>query len=448
VVRQGLVWLGRVLVVLVLLAAVLFAGSRWLGRDSAELRLMEQASPTPGRNAFAALWLMPYDIPPDEIEAIAAEDVRRFAARDPGDTSEFVSIAEGRYPRAADSSGGSPEWCDWRGNGCLAHVRANRDSLAKALAERAPVIDRMRALSGVGHFRNQFEPLVHRPMAMPGVQFSRELLTAQALMAVDGDTASAMSDLCATVSAWRPLAANSDSLIVAMVATSIVEGSSRVMAEVLAEQRGGTSIPAACKAAYAPPEPGEYLPCTAMRGEFDFVDAAGKTMSREAMEEPWGWLVYDRQMTRVRTADYMAHACEVEAQENALRGEPVDSPEAHGVVTPVCASNLVGCILTDVAAPAYTDYLHRTQDHAARLQAMELLLRLHENRDDRSYGERLAAMPADSIPAGRKIEVVDTDGGEALRLELFWQGQGRYWEVPLTAPTDPAVSPTPTGGGA
>ncbi|SJZ74302.1 hypothetical protein SAMN02745674_00727 [Lysobacter spongiicola DSM 21749] len=447
-VRQGLVWLGRVLVVLVLLAAVLFAGSRWLGRDSAELRLMEQASPTPGRNAFAALWLMPYDIPPDEIEAIAAQDVRRFAARDPADTSEFVSSAEGRYPRAADSSGGSPEWCDWRGNGCLAHVRANRDALAKALAERAPVIDRMRALSGVGHHRDLFKPVVHRPLSIPIGTYSRELLTAQALTVVDGDAAGAMADLCTTVSTWRPLAANSDSLIATMLAMSIVESSSRLLADVLAEQPDGQPIPSTCKTAYVPPVPAEYLPCTAMRGELGLVDGAAKTMDREALENPWGWLVYDRQMTRVRTANHLAHSCKREVQEAALRGEPVTVPWAGGLATPLCAGNLAGCLVTEIAAPAYTDYLHRTQDHAARLQAMELLLRLHENTDDRSYGERLAAMPADSIPTGRKIEVVDTDGGEALRLELFWQGQGRYWEVPLTAPTDPAVSPPPTGGGA
>lgn len=448
-VRQGLVWLGKVLVALVLVAAVLFVGSRWLGRDSAELRLMEEASPTPGRNAFAALWLMPYDIPPGEIEAVAAEDVRRFAERDPADTSEFVSIAEGRYPRAADSSGGSPEWCDWRGNGCLAHVRANRDALAEALVERAPVIDRMRAVSGVGHHRDLFEPVVHRPLSIPAGKYARELLTAQALAVADGDAAGAMVDLCTTVSTWRPLAANSDSLIATMVAMSIVEGSSRLLADVLAEQPDGQPIPPACKTAYTAPEPAEYLPCTAMRGELGFVDGAVKSMDREAMEEPWGWLVYDRQMTRVRTANYMAHSCKSEVLESALRGEPVNSPDAAGgLVTPLCASNLVGCILTDVAAPAYSDYLRRNQDHAARLRAMELLLRLHGDAGDGSYGERLASMPAESMPEGRRIEVVDTDGGEALRLELFWQSRERYWQVPLTGPGKSAVSPPPTGGAA
>ncbi|WP_442512514.1 hypothetical protein, partial [Novilysobacter longmucuonensis] len=89
---------------------------------------------------------------------------------------------------------------------------------------------------------------------------------------------------------------------------SIVESSSRLLADVLAEQPAGQPIPSTCKTAYVPPEPAEYLPCTAMRGELEFVDGAVKTMDREALEEPWGWLVYDRQMTRVRTANYMAHA--------------------------------------------------------------------------------------------------------------------------------------------
>lgn len=445
--RQGLVWLGRVLVALVLLAAVLFAGSRWLGRDSAELRLLEQASPTPGRNAFAALWLMPYDIPPDEIEAIAAEDVRRFAARDAGDTSEFVSIAEGRYPRTTDSVDGSPEWCDQQGKGCLAHVRANRDALRSAVSERQPLLERMRALSGVGHHLDQFQGRNSMLPWIPPSLPTRELLTAQALAYADGDATGALEAVCDNVATWRPLAARSDSLMITMTAIRMVERSSRLLADMLTEQPDGQPVPATCRAAYAPPVPEEYLPCAAMRGEFRLTDATAKTME-EAKSGPLGWLVYDHRMTSVRTASYMGQACTGDARQAALRGEPVASPADGEVVTPMCASNLVGCLITGSSAPAYTDYLHRTQDHAARLQAMDLLLRLHENTDDRSHGERLATMPADSIPAGRKIEVVDVDGGEALRLELFWQGRGRYWEVPLTAPVDPAVSPPPTGGGA
>src|SRR5690606_4197844 len=126
---------------------------------------------------------------------------------------------------------------------------------------------------------------------------------------IDGDAVGAIEDVCGNVATWRPLAARSDSLMIAMTAIGMVEGSSRLLADILAERPDGQPLPRSCKAAYAPPEPEEFLPCAAMRGEFRLASATAKAIEEEAKQDPWTWLLYDHQMTNVRMAGYMGHAC-------------------------------------------------------------------------------------------------------------------------------------------
>lgn len=408
--KQAVQWVLIALAGVVLVLSTVFVGSRLLGRDSPDLRLMQQASPTPGRNAFPALWLMDYRVPVDDLERVAAEDVERFVRWQPpaavpnqqGGLSvpAFTSVAAGRYPRIQRSQGNGPDWCRLHSEDCLVHVRAHRDGLASRLAAERELLDKTRGLSSYGHYRTGFAARADRPWWGELDQGPAVLLTRQALDFVDGDATPAMVDVCRTVSTWRPLVANSDSLVLAMTGIRVVEASSSLLAAMLAELPPGTAVPAACTAAYAPPVPEEFLPCAAMRGEFAFVTAVGE--QAVASEGAGSRLLYDPAMTRVRTAANLSLACTSEGRDAAMRGERLATPRLGHWLARGCAGNLVGCMLSEIAAPAYDHYLHRYQDHAARLQLMATLLWLQAGDPTQRVARPVRGAACGASPTGSR----------------------------------------------
>ncbi len=83
VIGPGLKWAARTLIAFILLTLAAWTLSRWLGPTDAQeaaLATMRELPPLKGKNAFGALWLLPYDAPVSERDKILAEDARRFSA--------------------------------------------------------------------------------------------------------------------------------------------------------------------------------------------------------------------------------------------------------------------------------------------------------------------------------------------------------------------------------
>ena len=96
-------------------------------------------------------------------------------------------------------------------------------------------------------------------------------------------------------------------------------------------------------------------------------------MSRAAIEtsasEFGGVLVLDRSSTLARVAGNLGWACGATAMAalEADRPLPVQAPPQRDFG---CLSNVMGCVLTDIAAPIYPAYSSRTQDAAAMLRLL------------------------------------------------------------------------------
>lgn len=430
-------WIVGVILFAILGVVALYAASSLQGATAgqrAALALMEQPGNPAGRNAFAALWLLPYEVPDSEIEATAAEDVRRFAARTPAaadaaaQAATYVSVAADRYPLRSKGAEGVP-LCRAGASGCLAQVRARRHAFQRWREQNTGLIERAGVLSQYGHHRGGFAPSLAMPFPPLG-EIGSTLLTDRALSFVEGRTDVALSQVCGDVGTWRRLAPNSDSLLVSMFGFGVAGGSTVLFAEMLAELPAGQPLSPACAIAFAAPTVAEISLCEPMKGEFRFIRTA--TTQWDGTHGSAGNPLFSRAMTDARSAAQMAQFCGKDVERALLADRMAPMQLANDRFRLDCVRNYIGCILTDIAAPAYRDYLLRAQDYGAKLRLAGTLLWLHQNHADaRPLQARLASRPAALRSATRDIEIVD--GGRALRIAMYARRPAGHFELPLPA---------------
>lgn len=184
----ALLWLGLVL-------------SEWLPRPTeAQRAAMALLEPEPAnvagkRNAFAATWLMGYDVPEAELEAVASADAAAFLdAAKRGEVTDFTSTAAGKYPTLPAPPNNDPLLCENWGSGCLARVRANPEAGRARVAEFAKRLERGDRLAQYDHYRYGFLPRYDSPIGF-GSSFPLQL-TATALEYLDGKVDAAFARVC------------------------------------------------------------------------------------------------------------------------------------------------------------------------------------------------------------------------------------------------------------
>lgn len=441
--RRWLVRIGIALLALGVVLAALWGFSRLRGPSAeqrAALALFEQIPEPSGRNAWPLAWLLQWDVPFAELERVAAEDAARFAALSPpGDAARepavaaFQSVAVERYRDLAPLLADEPASCGLRESGCLAHVRSDRQAHAERLAAAVELVDRVEALADYDHMYRPLPPALDElyPRAL-GLGLAK---TRHALWFVDGEHDRALAGSCRAIAGQRRLATHADMLLFSMSAVSALEGQTALLAEMLAELPAEHALPPDCGQALAPLQPHELGICQAMHGEWQLGASAMAWIqpSPSAAQRLQMKLVYDQEATDARRAGYLAWPCSEEAERLRAQDLPVQVPETPGSLGRVeCWANLLGCILSDIAAPAYVPYESRAQDAAARIRLLQALVWMRgqvADGDTRDTRALLAASP--QLPRGgpRSIEV-DEDG-TGLRMSLFNQQRETHWAIPL-----------------
>lgn len=454
---RWLLRIGCVLLALVVLLAALWGASRLRGATAeqrAALELFEQAPQPQGRNAWPLLWLLQWDVPEAELEAVAAEDVARFDALPrPGDPGRgeairtFESVAAGRYRDLADSLADQPASCGLRENGCLAMVRAGRDAHAARLEDARELVDRVEALAGYDHLHTMIPPAMDAPL--PRLQWLGLPLTRHALWFADGEHERALAGSCRAISGYRRLFAQADSLISAMVGVAVLEGQASLLAQMLAELPPGLELPSECDEALAPLPPGGFSTCPAMRGEWGMIRSADEWMKAGLSEDGLQavWLLYDPKATAALQASYLGWPCGEQAARMRAQDVPAGPPELRfGKWRFECWANVTGCIVSEIARPAYAAYEMRAQDATARLRLLQTLAWMRERvaaGDGRDARALLAENPPGPEGSPRSFEV-DADGTR-LRMSLFDERHDSHWSIPLPpalhAPASGAPAP-------
>lgn len=441
----------RLLLGMVLLI-VFVAGSAWgLSRlagptdaQEAALALMDDP-PMSGRNAFGAIWLMPYDIPEAQREAVLAEDLRRFGATAAAGPEEIdaprapalTSSAEGRFPNVAPSPEDASRFCGGQG-GCLQKVAADRAGYAALVERHAGLIDRVEALSAYGHIRHPAGEGVIDTI-IPPYQHGKLPATRYALWFVEGRRDEAFEGTCRMIATWRRLGAQSDNLIARMIGVAYaVDVHGALFAEMLAQVPRDEPLPVSCSQAFAPVAEDELSMCRAMRGEFRLLRAALREAEREGIDGGEGPLMrlaqrlyFDIETTEADRAEDLAWHCGGEALAQ-MRGDiPARPPVMEkGLLRFQCIANAAGCMLAQIAAPSFEPYPRKVQDANARLRLLALLVRLRaDTADARPFAERLRAHAGEVGSAQRRPDV--DVAGEMLQLRMFDTGRGDTWSVPL-----------------
>lgn len=396
-----------------------------------------QPSPEPeGRNAFAALWLLDRDVPDARLQQVATADMQRIRAelaRSPDARPGKGAAAQYRdlQPNAADKA----LFCPLRGD-CLQQVRTDPDGYAALVARHRVLLDRIAALSGYDFYRSQVPADVRAPM--PIFSLAPLGITRAAQAYASGDVDAGLARACTGVRTWRGLGRNADSLIVKMLGIGLAtDGYGRLLAQMLAELPAGHPLPPACEAALAPVSVDELSICEAMRGEY-----ASSAAAIEAVESPsragtlqaaWNQLFYDPEKSRALIAGNFALACSRATRAMLAADESWDwSQEHRPLLRMECVANLAGCILADIATPAYVAYGRRAQDSGARLDLLRGVASLHGlDVDPSTREERLRRFWAETRSRNRELRFVD--GGEGVELRQFDASHRAWWKLPLPA---------------
>lgn len=442
--RNVLKWAGIGLLVLLVVLGGLWSLSRWMvptREQKQALAVLAQKDVPEGRNAFPAIWLLPYDVPEEQFEAITVEDAERFRwlpVPDPTnqDFASTQSVAEERFGRIVGKDSDSKR-CSLREPGCLAKVRADPVGYAQWRQANAVLFERAQAISQYDYYRYPFPMRMDLPM--PGFQYFTVLPTVRAIDFAEGKRDQAIDGVCRDLGMWRKLSKGADSLIASMIAAAGIRGSSRLLAEMLQELPANFTLPKSCQAAAVAPAVDELSLCNAMRGEASYaksiaevIETTGKPMGNR-LANVFSPLLFDSEGMEAMMAPTYAWACSQEAIRQVADDQPLEMPlPSNGLARFECFGNFAGCVLGGIATPAFDDYLRRGQDSGAQLRLLDTLLWLRENADDkRPLAERLASLPEAIKSPTRNVEVADD--GKALAIRMFYKGHGERFLLPLPA---------------
>lgn len=440
--RKIVRWFAVVACLLLLAIAGVWYLSRTLGptaRQEAALALLDQRAPVTGRNAFAALWLLGYDVPEDQQQAVTAEDTARFERASKPNAPDFTaapfeSVAASRFKDISASEQDWEKFCKVRESGCLAKIRADRAGYSSLVDRNSRLIERAADLRLYSHYRNAFP--VRLDMPFPSFKYAFAPMTRHAVSFVEGDTDAALAGVCADMAAWRRIGPHSDSLIARMIGIAYAsDGYARLLADMLAEMPADHALPAICASALAIPSFEESLICEAMKGESEYIRSGAMALASAPKPVDNTWVdfffpvLYSPEMAQARAAPAHAYACSIEMRKAAVADLPVEfaAIETQGMGFD-CVGNIAGCVLLDIGTPRFDLYIQRGQDYGARLRLMATLLWLRDHADgEETIDQLLRRRPPSLISAGHEIEVVDE--GKMLRIAQFDNTRDKYWQV-------------------
>jgi hypothetical protein len=437
--KRILRWIGVCLLALIVVIVAVFTVYRLRGPSSAQREalalLQKDYRPVQGVNAFPLLWFMRYDVPEDQLDARMAADVeavrRRLAA------GEIVTSQESGASPLAEPPIDRADVCEIRAPDCLAKVAANTAAVRTLLASHSVTLARARKFARSDYYWNEF-PADHRfiVFASPG-DAQRLWLSAFALQYVEGDHAGALAATCSNLSAWRRMAPGTNSLLGRMLAISHGDGGIRLIADMLAGLRAGETVPAECAAALQPITAADVDRCAQMAGEFAFTANELSQTAVENVRKPWWdraqvWLFFDERQSAAWRAEDFAAYCGKRAIARMLIDEPARSERARPITQRLeCVSSLIGCVLADIAAPAYADYDARTLDFAAHLRLAATLLWLREHPEG-PVSERFERRP-ESLRSAKHASGVDESLGMLYVDNLHTRPEARF-ELPVVLP--------------
>jgi len=444
--RRLLRWVMSAVLVFGLWVALVL--SEWLPRPTAQdMAALAALEPVPAnvsgeRDGSAAMWLMSYAVPEDQLAAVMAADVEAYnAALQIGGLGNFQSSAKGRFADIATPNGKDPALCEAWADSCLARVQKAPEVTRKVIADFAPRLERSRWLAHYDHFPYGFEPRYDSPIGSTGSVINLALADA-ALKFVDGNRAAAFASLCADTASWRQVRSHTDMLIYDMIGVAQMANATKLYAEMLLESPPEMAPP--CPEVFAPLTDEEANQCAVMRNEFlstkySFESNSvfpGPASTENSILRP---LVNDANVIR-HAARSMAPYCQEIHRQRIAQRDPVIPPVATDCTAVDKFFDPLGCSLIGATGPDYSDYYWRILDLDARMRLLANAVAM------RGMTPELAAAAFSKRPPERDSarHAFEWDGArQVLRMRNLEDNRGEFWELPVlvSAAVIPVVQP-------
>nr|WP_219627004.1 hypothetical protein [Stenotrophomonas maltophilia] len=370
--------LGWALAGLLVLAIVVWCASRMWPVPESRLQAQQRLQarlPADGRNGFALLWTLAFDdLDPGQRDQALARDVQRWEADPHGNGGARPQLAEDHVELQSRPSAS----CGPTASDCLAQVRADPQRFVDAHAGHQQLHARLDQLADADHFVSPFRPKGEGILVpMPTYGLVIDATSARALAYVQGDIDGALRGSCRGLQLGRRLVSGGSYLVESIIGASLVQANAQLLADMLVELPADQPLPAECEQAMKPMRAAEQSLCRAMQGEYAMSRAAIETSAQEF----GGVLVLDRSSTLARVAGNLGWACGAAAMTalEADRPLPVPAPPQHDFG---CLSNVMGCVLADIAGPAYPAYSSRPQDAAAMVRLIGAQRWLRQQAED------------------------------------------------------------------
>lgn len=442
--RRILKWAAWILLAVVAITVVLWLVSRYRGpsaTQTAALALMQDRAPLPpGENAFPAIWLLDYDVPREQLQAVAEADVAQSSVTvtpaGDGLVVESQRAALTGFEQQRPSREDAQLFCNGGDIDCLARVRADLGAYEGLIARHRGLLDRVAALQDYGYYRSP--PSAQSHAMLPPLQPAGYELTRVAWQFANGDVDGALAGACNGVQTWRRLGANSDALLMRSVADGYTDRYIRLLAGMLKEVGPTHELPTSCATAFAAPTVADASLCEAMRGEFVVsthhirqLVTDPETITGKIPAPSPKTLVWDPDKSLGILAEGHSWACSESTASNLVNDVRVDHGQNRQSLWRLeCVANPSGCILADIAFPAYYNYQWKAQDHAARMELMGALLWLRTNATaDEPLEPQLMAYWQQHRRGNRELRLADD--GRTVALQLYADGPEKWWSLPL-----------------
>lgn len=433
-----------------LILIVMFLIGRLRGATAEQKQALDLLADKPSfkqeDNLAPYLWLLEYEVPPEKIKEIYAEDTRRFTSLiSSNKISGFKTQADGRYKKIDYLSDELSAYCCKESEKhFLANIERHQQKLRPLLQKAQNAISRAERITD---FRVHYSSMkMHIEAPLPAFNTGRQLLRVHfADLFINGNRQLALDKVCRDISGWRSIGANSDSLIGSMVGHAYVRQDLSLLADMLGRMNPDDELPESCELAMRPVDYRENMICNAMQGEYgmqenlDFTPAnldekngaTGRFVAKTLIK-----IVHDKEGSLSKVAPVYAKSCTVAAVEVAKRNEnlvmDIDSSGAHLCGTIDWVSNWAGCFLIDVGTPDLQKYPGRRLDQSAQITAMQIYHWLREKQVPRGELEKTFAMRPDSLGAFADRITLDINTG-VIRVELLSPASDgeKTWSLPI-----------------
>ncbi|MCB1553447.1 MAG: hypothetical protein KDJ14_06525 [Xanthomonadales bacterium] len=385
-------------------------------------------------NAWELFWLLPFEVPEQDVRAVLDEDIRALDALADGPfKGEFSSVAEDRYPRRFPRPGGPHRICAGDAP-CLTGVREDPAAAEAEWTASTSLLAAARQLGNYDHYRTPHRPSLQAPF--PNLtQAQPVMLLDVALQFSRGDTQAALARHCADTLAWRQLKGHTDSLLFESVTAAHLRRATSLYADMRGELPAGVALPADCRAAFGLPRAEERQSCDVYRAEYRMLDAAmqpqmlaqgpGEPAGLDGMRRWFADIAINQKAMSARSAERFAALCAVlDTPSKQIRQAIRAGVHACGVAEKLF--DPVGCILSDIASPAYTDYWKRDRDWEGSVRLVVLADALGQAADPSA-----AFAAAQSLRSGFEQEVRFADGRLGMRPLLVRSEPEGWWSIPL-----------------